>query len=40
MFLVEKYEGEIPLGNLGTNRNFKITQRNMLRQHTLDSCGS
>jgi len=25
MFLVEKHEGEIPLGNLGTNRNFKIT---------------
>jgi hypothetical protein len=22
MFLVEKHEEEIPLGNLGTNRNF------------------
>jgi hypothetical protein len=25
MFLVEKHEGEIPFGNLSTNRNFKIT---------------
>jgi len=24
MFLVEKH-GEFPLGNLGTNRNFKMT---------------